>query len=85
VAPAHCGSAYAWPSHSLLTWEGDSELLRSSYLADSSFGWAHMVTLAALLLLASVREHLTTATAMYREMDMSFYLQQAEAVTRELT
>jgi hypothetical protein len=31
------------------------------------------------------REHLTTATAMYREMDMSFYLQQAEAVTRELT
>jgi tetratricopeptide (TPR) repeat protein len=30
------------------------------------------------------REHLTTATAMYREMDMSFYLQQAEAVTREL-
>jgi hypothetical protein len=31
------------------------------------------------------REHLTTATAIYREMDMSFYLQQAEAVTRELT
>jgi class 3 adenylate cyclase/tetratricopeptide (TPR) repeat protein len=31
------------------------------------------------------REHLTTATAMYREMDMIFYLQQAEAVTRELT
>jgi hypothetical protein len=31
------------------------------------------------------REHLTTAKAMYHEMDMSFYLQQAEAVTRELT
>jgi tetratricopeptide (TPR) repeat protein len=31
------------------------------------------------------REHVTTATAMYREMDMSFYLQQAKAVTRKLT
>ena len=30
------------------------------------------------------QEHLTTATAMYREMDMRFYLEQAEAVLREL-
>jgi predicted ATPase/class 3 adenylate cyclase len=30
------------------------------------------------------REHLTTATAMYREMDMRFYLEQAEAEAREL-
>jgi class 3 adenylate cyclase/tetratricopeptide (TPR) repeat protein len=29
-------------------------------------------------------EHLTTATTMYREMDMRFYLEQAEAVMREL-
>ena len=28
--------------------------------------------------------HLTTATAMYREMDMRFWLEQAEAETREL-
>ena len=31
------------------------------------------------------REHLTTATTMYREMDMSFWLEQAEAETRQLT
>jgi class 3 adenylate cyclase/tetratricopeptide (TPR) repeat protein len=31
------------------------------------------------------REHLTTATKMYREMDMSFWLAQAEAETRQLT
>jgi class 3 adenylate cyclase/tetratricopeptide (TPR) repeat protein len=31
------------------------------------------------------REHLTIATTMYREMDMHFYLEQAEAETRELT
>jgi tetratricopeptide (TPR) repeat protein len=31
------------------------------------------------------REHLTIATTMYREMDMSFWLEQAEAETRELT
>jgi hypothetical protein len=31
------------------------------------------------------REHLTTATAMYREMDMRFWLEQAEAEVRELT
>jgi hypothetical protein len=31
------------------------------------------------------REHLTIATTMYREMDMSFWLAQAEAETRELT
>jgi len=31
------------------------------------------------------REHLTTATAMYREMDMRFWLEQAEAEMRELT
>jgi hypothetical protein len=28
------------------------------------------------------QEHLTTATTMYREMDMRFYLEQAEAETR---
>ena len=31
------------------------------------------------------REHLTTATTMYREMDMLFWLEQAEAELRELT
>jgi class 3 adenylate cyclase/tetratricopeptide (TPR) repeat protein len=31
-----------------------------------------------------VREHLTTATTMYREMDMPFWLEQAEAEMREL-
>ncbi len=31
------------------------------------------------------QEHLTTATTMYREMDMRFYLEQAEAEVRELT
>ena len=30
------------------------------------------------------REHVTTATTMYREMDMRFYLEQAEAAMREL-
>jgi hypothetical protein len=30
-------------------------------------------------------EHLTIGTAMYREMDMRFWLQQAEAETKELT
>ena len=30
------------------------------------------------------QEHLTTATTMYREMDMRFWLQQAEAETREM-
>ena len=30
------------------------------------------------------REHLTTATTMYREMDMRFYLEQAEAAMREV-
>ena len=30
-------------------------------------------------------EHLTTATTMYREMDMRFYLEQAEAELKELT
>jgi tetratricopeptide (TPR) repeat protein len=30
------------------------------------------------------REHLTTATTMYREMDMRFWLEQAEATIREL-
>jgi tetratricopeptide (TPR) repeat protein len=30
-------------------------------------------------------EHLTTATTMYREMDMRFYLEQAEAEMRQLT
>ena len=30
------------------------------------------------------KEHLTTATAMYREMDMWFYLEQAEAAMREV-
>jgi tetratricopeptide (TPR) repeat protein len=30
------------------------------------------------------REHLTTATAMYREMDMRFWLEQAEASLNEL-
>jgi len=29
----------------------------------------------------AAQEHLTTATAMYREMDMSFWLEQAEAET----
>jgi Double zinc ribbon len=29
-------------------------------------------------------EHLTTATTMYREMDMRFYLEQAEAAMREM-
>jgi hypothetical protein len=31
------------------------------------------------------REHLITATTMYREMDMRFWLEQAEAEGRELT
>jgi hypothetical protein len=31
------------------------------------------------------QEHLTTATTMYREMDMRFWLEQAEAEMRELT
>jgi len=31
------------------------------------------------------REHLTTATAMYREMDMRFWMDQAEATMRGLT
>jgi hypothetical protein len=43
--PAQCGPAYAGPNHSLLTWEGDSEWLRSTYLADSPFIRAHIVTL----------------------------------------
>ncbi len=30
------------------------------------------------------REHLTTATTMYREMDMRFWLEKAEAEMREL-
>ena len=30
------------------------------------------------------RKHLTTATTMYREMDMRFWLEQAEAGLREL-
>jgi hypothetical protein len=30
------------------------------------------------------REHLTTATTMYREMDMPFWLQEAESHVREL-
>ena len=30
------------------------------------------------------REHLTTATAMYREMDIRFWVEQAEAEIREL-
>jgi len=30
------------------------------------------------------QEHFTTATAMYREMDMRFWLEQAEAEVREL-
>ena len=30
------------------------------------------------------QEHLTTATTMYREMDMRFWLEQAEAEVREL-
>jgi hypothetical protein len=30
------------------------------------------------------REHLTTATTMYREMDMRFWLEQAEAEIRTL-
>jgi hypothetical protein len=30
------------------------------------------------------REHLTTATTMYREMDMRYWLEQAEAEMREL-
>jgi hypothetical protein len=29
-------------------------------------------------------EHLTTATTMYREMDMRFYLEQAETAMREM-
>jgi tetratricopeptide (TPR) repeat protein len=32
-----------------------------------------------------VKEHLTTAVTMYREMDMRFYLEQAEAQLRELS
>jgi Tetratricopeptide repeat len=30
------------------------------------------------------QEHLTTATTMYRDMDMAFWLEQAEAAMREL-
>jgi hypothetical protein len=44
--PVESGSAYAGPNRSLLTWEGDSEWLRSTYLADSPFSWAHIVALA---------------------------------------
>jgi tetratricopeptide (TPR) repeat protein len=33
---------------------------------------------------SQVQEHLTTATTMYREMDMRFWLEQAEAELREL-
>jgi hypothetical protein len=33
---------------------------------------------------AQAHEHLTTATTMYREMDVRFYLEQAEAEMREL-
>jgi hypothetical protein len=32
---------------------------------------------------AQAREHLTTATTMYREMDMRFWLEQAEAESKE--
>ena len=31
------------------------------------------------------QEHLTTATTMYREMDMRFWLEQAESATKEMT
>jgi hypothetical protein len=34
--------------------------------------------------LEQAREHLTTATTMYREMDMRFWLEQAEAEMKEL-
>ena len=34
--------------------------------------------------LEQARGHLTTATAMYREMDMRFWLEQAEAESKEL-
>ena len=34
--------------------------------------------------LEEAREHLTTATTMYREMDMRFWLEQAEQELREL-
>jgi hypothetical protein len=44
--PAQRGSAYAGPNHSLLTWGGDGEWLRSTYLADSPFSGAHIVMLA---------------------------------------
>jgi hypothetical protein len=30
------------------------------------------------------REHLTTATTMYREMDMTYWLEQTEAAMKEL-
>jgi hypothetical protein len=33
---------------------------------------------------AEAKEHLSTATTMYREMDMRFWLEQAEAETRAL-
>jgi hypothetical protein len=33
---------------------------------------------------AQAREHLTNATTMYREMDMRFWLEQAEAESMEL-
>jgi hypothetical protein len=32
-----------------------------------------------------VQEHLTTATTMYREMDIRFWLEQAETELRELS
>jgi hypothetical protein len=34
--------------------------------------------------LEQAREHLTTATTMYRETDMQFWLEQAEAEMKEL-
>jgi len=34
--------------------------------------------------LQQAQEHLTTATTMYREMEMRFWLEQAEAKRREL-
>jgi len=51
-------------------------------LAHAHLGLGRM--LRDMRALDKAREHLTTATTMYREMDMRFWLDQAEAEMREL-
>ena len=58
----------------------NSACARSSPTATSA--WASST--GALRSASRPREHLTTATTMYREMDMRFWLEQAEAEMKEL-